>query len=191
MACEATEVFRHHLDELDRETKRIFIDDNEDPFGFRRLTYIHDVQGSKNLNHLRYPHVIISGSGMAEGGRILHHLANNIENPKNVVLFVGFAAKETLARKIMQGNEVVRIFGEEHRVRCKIKMMDAFSAHADRRDLLDYLSLNSPRRLKHIFLIHGEPDQALPLRDGLRSKGFPNVHYPAKDDVVTIGKNGY
>ncbi len=183
LACKATEVFRNYPGYLDRETNRVFLTDNEDPFGFQRLSYVNDVEESKKLNHMTFPHVIISGSGMAEGGRILHHLRNNVHNPKNLVLFVGYAAKETLARKIIDGQRVVKIFGEEHTVKCKTKIMDAFSAHADRRNLLDYVGLNSPSRLEHIFLVHGEPDQSLPLRDGLRSKGFRNVHYPAQGEI--------
>jgi metallo-beta-lactamase family protein len=127
---------------------------------------------------------------MAEGGRILHHLKNNIQDPRNLILFVGYAAKETLARKIMDGNQVVKIFGEEHVVKAKIRVMDAFSAHADRRNLLDYVDLNSPAKLRHIFLIHGETDQALPLRDGLRSKGYGEVHYPELNSIFAIDKNG-
>ncbi len=188
LACDATDVFRSHLDYLDRETKRLFITDHEDPFGFSRLTYIHDVDNSKKLNGQTYPHVIISGSGMAEGGRILHHLRNNIHNPKTLLLFVGYAAKDTLARKIMDGEKVVKIFGEEHQVRCKIKIIDAFSAHADRRELLDYVDLNDPKKLKHIFLIHGEPDQALSFKDALRSKGYLNVHYPAPGEAISVDK---
>ncbi len=188
LACEATEIYRKYPDVLDREAKRVFLHDHEDPFGFRRLVYIRDVEGSKKLNSMAFPHIIISGSGMAEGGRILHHLRNNIENPKNLILFVGFAAKETLARKIMDGEYNVKIFGEEHTVKARVAMLDAFSAHADRRDLLDYVALNSPQRLKHIFLIHGEPDQALPLKDGLRSKGFKNVYYPTPGEVFNYTK---
>ncbi|MDO5575718.1 MAG: MBL fold metallo-hydrolase [Fibrobacter sp.] len=183
LAVHATEVFREHLDYMDRATGRIYVSNNEDPFGFQRLTYVEDVERSKKLNSLAYPHIIISGSGMAEGGRILHHLRNNIHNPKNLILFVGYAAKDTLARKIMDGNRVVKIFGEEHTVKSKIRIMDSFSAHADRRDLLDYVGLSSPERLKHIFLIHGDPDQALPLKDGLRSKGYQNVYYPSTKEI--------
>jgi len=190
LACDATDVFRSYPNYLDRATKRIFLSDNEDPFGFRRLTYIHEVEESKKLNSLSFPHIIISGSGMAEGGRILHHLRNNIHNSRNLVLFVGYAAKETLARKMIDGQQMVRIFGEEHQVKCKIKVMDAFSAHADRRELLDYVGLNAPSRLRNIFLIHGEPDQSLPLRDGLRSKGYENVWYPSQGETVTFGKDG-
>jgi len=187
MACHATDVFRSYPEYLDRESHRAF--DHEDPFGFQRLTYIEDVEASKRLNGLSYPHVIISGSGMAEGGRILHHLRNNLENPKNLLLFVGYAAKETLARKIMDGQHVVKVFGEEHTVRCKVAIIDAFSAHADRRTLLDYIDLNSPSRLKHIFLVHGEPDQSLSLKDALRSKGYQNIHYPAQGDVFNYTKD--
>jgi len=185
LACDATNIFRSYPEYLDRETNRVFLKYNEDPFGFGRLTYVHDVEGSKKLNNLAFPHVIISGSGMAEGGRILHHLRNNIDNPKNLILFVGYAAKETLARKIMDGNHTVKIFGEEHTVRSKIKVLDAFSAHADRRNLLDYVSLNSPSKLKHIFLVHGDLEQAMSLKDGIRSKGFENVHFPAPGEIFT------
>jgi metallo-beta-lactamase family protein len=189
LACNATDVFKKYPQYLDREAKRIFIANNEEPFDFTRLTYIHSVDESKKLNDLRFPHVIISGSGMAEGGRILHHLRNNVENPKNLVLFVGYAAKETLARKMMDGVNPVKIFGEEHRIRCKIKIMDAFSAHADRRNLLDYVDLNPPQRLKHLFLIHGESDQAVPLRDALRSKGYQNVYYPSQGETYKFDKD--
>jgi metallo-beta-lactamase family protein len=189
LACNATDVFKKYPQYLDREAKRIFIANNEQPFDFPRLTYVHSVDESKKLNELRFPHVIISGSGMAEGGRILHHLRNNVENPKNLVLFVGYAAKETLARKMMDGVNPVKIFGEEHKVRCKIRIMDAFSAHADRRNLLDYVDLNPPQRLKHLFLIHGDSDQALPLRDGLRSKGYQNVYYPSQGETYTFDKD--
>jgi metallo-beta-lactamase family protein len=125
---------------------------------------------------------------MAEGGRILHHLSNNIGNPKNLILFVGYAAKETLARKIMDGNHTVKIFGEEHIVRSKIKIMDAFSAHADKKDLLDYVAINSPEKLKHIFLMHGDSEQALPLRDAILEKGFKNVHFPVSGETFTYDK---
>jgi metallo-beta-lactamase family protein len=188
LACGATEVFKSYPHYLDREAKRVFLDNDESPFEFTRLTYVHTIEESKKLNGLTFPHIIISGSGMCEGGRILHHLRNNIENPKTLVLFVGYAAQETLARKIMDGKKTVKILGEEHPVRCAVKQLDAFSAHADRRGLLDYVELNPPERLKHLFLVHGEPEQALSLRDAIRSKGYPNVHFPALGETVTFDK---
>lgn len=186
MAVHATEVFRQHLEDLDREAHRIFIVNHEDPFGFRRLQYVETVEDSKKLNNLAYPHVIISGSGMCEGGRILHHLRNNIHDHRTLLLFVGYAAQDTLARKLMDGEKCVKIFGEEHKVKCKIAVLDAFSAHADRHELLKYVDINSPDRLKNIYLIHGELDQMESFRNALRSKGYSNVHIPVPGEVVNL-----
>ncbi len=186
MANHATEVFRSHLEDLDRETYRVFLQGNEDPFGFKRLKYIETVEESKRLNSLSYPHIIISASGMAEGGRILHHLRNNIIDRRTLVLFVGHAAKHTLARKLIDGEKRVRIFGEEHIVKCRVEKIDAFSAHADRHDLLKYVDTNSPSKLNNIFLVHGELEQMEPLSHALRSKGYKNVHIPEPGDTIEL-----
>ncbi|RMD91522.1 MAG: MBL fold metallo-hydrolase [Calditrichaeota bacterium] len=186
LACNATEVFRHHPECFDRETYALFLQNHLDPFGFGRLKYIRDVEESKKLNYLNEPCIIISASGMAEAGRILHHLRNNIQNPRNLVLLVGFAAQNTLARKLKDGWEKVKIFGQEYPVKCKVKSIDAFSAHADRHELLDYYRGFSPEKLKHIFLVHGEEDQALPFQQALKSRGFTAVHYPAWGEVVKL-----
>ncbi len=186
MAKNATEIFREHPECFDRETFRVFIDNHEDPFGFKRLTYVRDAEESKKLNDLKYPAIIISASGMAEGGRILHHLKNNIDNHRNLVLLVGYAAPDTLARKIMDGEKRVKIFGVEQEVRCKVKTMDVFSAHADRKDLLTYARTTKPEKLRQIFLVHGEPGEALPLRDALRSSGYCQVEYPAPGETYEI-----
>jgi len=186
MAVDATAVFRSHPECLDRETGRIFLEEGTDPFGFGRLKYIKKTEESKELNDKKGPMIIISASGMAEGGRILHHLANNIGNPKNLILFVGYAAEHTLARRIMDGNEKVNIFGEEYEVRAKIKKMDYFSGHADQKELLDYLRLNQQNKLKNIFLVHGEEDMALPFREKLLQKGFKNVQFPASGEIINI-----
>ena len=137
-----------------------FIENHEDPFGFGRLTYIQNVEASKALNKDNTSCIIISASGMAEGGRILHHLKNNIEDKRNLILFVGYAAENTLARKIMDGAEEVSILGDVHKVKANIKKMDYFSGHADQKGLLGYLKLSSPEKLKNIFLVHGEPEQS-------------------------------
>jgi metallo-beta-lactamase family protein len=186
LATAATQVFRSHPECFDRETYRVFLDNREDPFGFGRLTYVRDVEASKELNDLSYPHIIISASGMAEGGRILHHLRNNIGNPRNLILLVGYAAEHTLARRIMDGHKEVRIFGEEFRVRSKVKTMDAFSGHADRRELLEYVGFTPSSRLKQIFLVHGEPREAEPLQQALTDKGYGAVHYPAREEEIEI-----
>ncbi len=186
MAVNATEVFRRHPECYDRETQRLFTDNNQDPFGFGRLRYVRNVEASKQLNQLSYPHIVISASGMAEGGRILHHLRNSIGDPRNVVMMVGYAAENTLARKLMDGEKKVRIFGEDYGVRCRIVKFDDFSAHADRTGLLEFVRSQHPDRLQHVFLVHGEEDQALPLRDAIRSLGFRSVHFPALGDLAEL-----
>lgn len=186
LAVNATHVFRVHPECYDRETRRVFLKNGEDPFGFKRLKYVSDVNDSKRLNEEKGPMIIISASGMAEGGRILHHLKNNIGNKKNLVLFVGYAAGHTLARRIMDGAEEVNIFGEKHTVKCKVKKMDYFSAHADQGELIDYLRLNQKEKLKNIFLVHGEEEQAMPLREKLVQKGYRNVHFPVPGEKFEI-----
>jgi metallo-beta-lactamase family protein len=186
LAVNATNVFRAHPECLDREAYRIFLKNEEDPFGFERLKYIRSVDGSKALNEKQGPMIIISASGMAEGGRILHHLANSVGNPNNLVLFVGYAAEHTLARHIMDGAEEINIFGEKHKIRCKVKIMDYFSGHADQGELIDYLSLNPTEKLKNIFLVHGEEDQALPLREKLVQRRYRFVHFPVPGEKFEI-----
>lgn len=186
LAVNATKVFKDHPECFDRETNRIFLESGIDPFGFGRLKYITTVEQSKELNDIKDPMIIISASGMAEGGRIIHHLANNIGNPNNLVLFVGYAAEHTLARKIMDGMEKVNILGEEHSVKSKIKTMDYFSGHADQNELIDYLRLNPTKKLKNIFLVHGEEEQALPLKEKILQKGYKNVDFPLSEEKFVI-----
>ena len=186
LAVNATEVYRTHPECFDRETYRVFIENHEDPFGFNRLTYIRDVEESKRLNEFKGSCIIISASGMAEGGRVLHHLKNNIGNQNNLILFVGYAAQETLARKIMEGAGEINILGDAHKVKADIKQMDYFSAHADQKGLLDYLKYSPPEKLKNIFLVHGEEEQTLPLREKISAKGYKSVQYPKKGEVFEI-----
>ncbi|MCK5740409.1 MBL fold metallo-hydrolase, partial [bacterium] len=162
LACNATDVFRSHPECFDRETYRLFLREKDDPFGFGHLEYVRDVDDSKALTQVKTPHIIISASGMCEAGRILHHLKNNIGDPKNLILFVGYAAEHTLARKIMDGDKKVRIFHDEYRVRAEIETIEHFSGHADADELFDYLEFIKPERCKNIFIVHGEKDQALP-----------------------------
>lgn len=183
LALNATNVFRAHPECMDRETYRIFLEEGEDPFGFERLTYTKTVNDSKKLNSAQDPMIIISASGMAEGGRILHHLRNNIENSKNLILFVGYAAQHTLARRIMDGNKEVRIFGETFQVHSAVKTMDYFSGHADQREMLDYLKFNPPGKLKNLFLVHGEEDQAKPFMEKIISLGYKNVRFPDSGEI--------
>lgn len=186
LAVDATEVFRSHPECMDRETYRIFLQNHDDPFGFNKLRYVKKTEESKELNEKTGSMIIISASGMAEGGRILHHLRHNISDEKNLILFVGYAAKHTLARKIMDGNQFVNIFGEEYEVKARFMKMDYFSGHADQQELLDYLRLNSTNTFENIFLVHGEEDMALPLKEKILQKGYKNVYFPASGEKINF-----
>lgn len=178
LAVNVTEVFRAHPECFDDETLDM-LERTNNPFGFDRLTYIRNVDESKQLNFLRESAVIISASGMCEAGRILHHLKNNIEDADNTILFSGFQAENTLGRRIVDGNRRVRIFGEEYDVRARIARIDGYSAHADSEELRTWASNFDRQRLKHIFLVHGEREAALGLSGLLYGAGFTSVEYPA------------
>ena len=146
------------------------------PFDYPRIEYVRKVRRSKQLNHQTEPAIIISG--MAESGRILHHLKNNITHPENTVLFVSFQAQHTLGRRILEGNEKVRIFGEAYRVRAEVARVNGYSAHADHVELLQWASHFDQERLQKIFLVHGEPEGAGALAEGLREQGQSDVVVP-------------
>jgi metallo-beta-lactamase family protein len=161
LAVNATEVFRKHPECFDQEA-RDFLHDGEDPFGFSRLRYIRDVNESKALNDLHGPFMVISASGMAEAGRILHHLRNNIEDSRNTILITGFQAENTLGRKILEGHAEVPIFGEPMRLRAEVVSLDELSGHADQKELIEWIRPMA-RGLKKVFLVHGEPAQGAAL----------------------------
>jgi metallo-beta-lactamase family protein len=180
LAVDITKIFLRHPECFDEETTRE-IRSNADPLGTNRITYVRAVEESKKLNDDPRPMIIISASGMCESGRILHHLRNNIENPRNTILIVGFVAKNTLGRKIVERNKTVKIFGQEHELRAEVVVINAFSAHADRDELVDYVA---PLRggLKRIFIVHGDEDQSERLSELLAHKGFDvRVPYPGEE----------
>ncbi|MCS7060776.1 MAG: MBL fold metallo-hydrolase [Anaerolineae bacterium] len=186
LAVNVTEVFRHHPECYDRETGRMLLESTHgDVFGFRRLSYVRDVEASKALNDLRSPAVIISASGMCENGRILHHLRHSIEDPKNMILFVSFQAENTLGRRILDGAHRVRILGEEFRVRAEVRRIEAYSGHADRDELLAWVKPQAAC-LRGVFVVHGEEDAALALAEGIRNLGVRSVHVPARGDSFEL-----
>jgi metallo-beta-lactamase family protein len=183
LAANVTEVFRLHPECYDQELRQFLETDRDrNPFGFENLTYVRDVRDSKELNFLRESAVIISASGMAEAGRILHHLRNNIENAANTVLFVGFQAEDTLGRRLLDGLSPVRIFGEQHIVRARIERIDGYSAHADRVELLDWIGHMDRKRLRQVFLVHGEIEPATALAQGIQALGIDQVAIPERGD---------
>jgi metallo-beta-lactamase family protein len=169
LSANATEVFRNHPECFDEETNRLF-GREDDVFGFRRLTYIEKSEDSKKLNERQGPFIVISASGMCEGGRVLHHLAHAVGDPKNLVLIVGFQAQGTLGRRLVEKQERVRILGDEYQVRAQVKTLNGFSAHADRDGLLGFVR-GMERGPERIFLVHGEEQQCLALAEHLKNEG--------------------
>ncbi len=185
LAVNATTVFRLHPECFDSETMA-FIRKHEDPLGFNKLTYIKDVEDSKQLNFIDGPCVIISSSGMAENGRVLHHLANNIGNANNIILMVGYAAEHTLGRKLIDGEKDVQIFGDPYHVKAEVIVLNSFSAHADAGELLEYSSRFDKQKMKKIFLVHGETEQQQAYKLKLEETGFKNVFIPSRGQTEIL-----
>ncbi len=165
LAVRATEIFRLHLEDL-REDVRNAVFMRHDPFGFEGLRLVRSLDESKSLNNLSGPAIIISASGMAESGRILHHLRNNISNKNNIILFVGYCAENTLGWKLRESHRRVSILGDEFSVNAEIETLDSFSGHADHDELLDYYDhITGPK--KRVFLVHGEKERSQALADAL------------------------
>jgi metallo-beta-lactamase family protein len=184
LSTNVTEVFRANKECFDNETYEKFLSEGDDPFGFERLKYTTSVDESKSLNDKKGPMIIISASGMCEHGRILHHLRNNIEDRRNTVLIIGYQAANTLGRKLVNGEKRVNIFGEPHDVKADIFVMDAFSAHADRSDLLEYIG--RIKKLKTIYLVHGEDKQREAFTDALFQNGYDDVYRPLNGEEIEI-----
>jgi len=188
LAVNATEIFRLHPEVYDRETIDFLNNSgSRDPFGFEGVSYIRNVSESKALNELNKPAVIISASGMCESGRILHHLKNNITNERNTILFVGYQAENTLGRKILEGEPVVPIFGDDYPVKANVLRIDGYSAHADHNGLLNWLKAAQDRgNPQKLFLVHGEPENAEALAEAARQQGLPEVHVPERGQSFTL-----
>ncbi|HIE38855.1 MAG TPA: MBL fold metallo-hydrolase [Anaerolineales bacterium] len=178
LAVNVTDVFRLHPECYDQELRDFIAQDRHpDPFGFDRLQYIRNVEDSKALNDLDGPAIIISASGMCEAGRILHHLKNTIWNPRNAILIVSWQAPHTLGRRLVEQHAEVRIFGEKYPLRARVEVINGYSSHADRAELLDWIRPILPR-LRQIFVVHGDPGPATALAEGLREMGARQVAVP-------------
>jgi len=185
LSVNATEIYRLHP-ECFNETIYRFLREKENPFGMENLTYIRELAHSMKLNDLRDPAIIISASGMAEAGRIRHHLANHIGNPANLILFIGYCAEHTLGAQILAGRNPVNIFGEPHDVRARVASIDAFSGHADKNELRRYVEALQGD-LKKIVVIHGEEEQSLAFGETLRQlKPKADVLVPHCDDFLDV-----
>lgn len=174
LAISATEIMKDHI-ECFGEATRKFVISGKDPFDFDQLYYVREAEHSKLINELDEPCIIISASGMADAGRIKHHLANGIENPKNAILIIGYSEPSSLSGRLLRGDEEVRIFGTHYKVKAKVHSIDFFSAHADYQELLRFLSLQDPTEVQKVFLVHGNPEAQAHLKNELEKNRFQEV----------------
>ena len=180
LAVNVTGIFRLHPECYDEELRAFIAQDRHpDPFGFDRLRYIRNTEDSKALNDLEGPAIIISASGMCEAGRVQHHLKHTIGDPRNMVLIVGWQAPHTLGRRLVERQPVVKIFGQEYPLRARVETINGYSAHADRDGLLGWVKPIA-HDLRHAFVVHGDPDPAAALANGLRQLGARDVAVPAQ-----------
>lgn len=179
LAVNATDVFRMHPEAWNQEVQEFLTEGKKrNPFDDANIEYVRDVRRSKQLNFLTEPAIIISASGMAESGRILHHLKNNITQKENTILFVSFQAEHTLGRRILDGDREVKIYGDEYPVRAQVERIDGYSAHADQSELLSWASHFDKARLQKTFLVHGEKEAQFTLAGKLQEQGHQNVEVP-------------
>jgi len=184
MAAKVTEVFQHHPELFDEQMTE-FVKQHKSPFNLRGLQVVSSTQQSKAINHIKGTVMVIAGSGMCTGGRIKHHLVNNITRPQSTIMFVGYQALGTLGRQIVDGAKKVRILGKKYKVKAKVIRVPGFSAHADRDELLDWLKeLESAPR--GVFVVHGETESARAFGNYIRKKTGWEVTVPAYEDEATL-----
>lgn len=185
LAVNATSIFRMHPECFNREILAVMQTD-PDPFGFNSLTYIIRQEDSKKLNDYKKPCIIISASGMMEAGRVKHHLANNISDPRNSVLVVGYCAPTTLGARIAGGEKEVSIHGNVYRVNAEIFEIDSFSGHGDYTEMIEFLNCQDKKALEKIFLVHGEYKTQVNYSAELQKEGFKNISIPSMRQEYTL-----
>jgi metallo-beta-lactamase family protein len=185
LAIRATSIMKEH-DECFNPEILAYIEKDGDAFAFPYLRYISDVNESIALNDKHEPCIIISASGMAEAGRIKHHIKNNIGDARSTILLVGYASGNTLAGALKRGDKEVNIFGEKFEVMCQVASMESFSGHGDYNEMLDFLSCQTPQRVKKVFLVHGEYETQIAFKLKLQAAGFKNIHIPAQFENIQV-----
>jgi len=186
LAINATDIFRLHPECFNSEVIEV-LEHDEDPFGFNSLHYVKTSDESKKLNFIKKPCVIISASGMMEAGRIKHHLANNISNPANTILAVGYCAPSTLGARIIRGERLISIFGTQYEVNATVEKIEAFSGHGDYNEMLSYLNCQDKSLIKKTFLVHGDYEAQLFYKGRMKEAGFTNIEIPeAGNEFVLI-----
>jgi metallo-beta-lactamase family protein len=185
LSSKATAVIKSHPEVYNRGVKELMKIDR-DPFDFKGLVFIEDVQDSIALNDDKTPCVIISASGMADAGRVKHHIRNTIDNPNNCILIAGYCEPRSLGGRLVSGQPFVRIFGEEHVVKAQVREIKSMSAHGDRDDLLAFLSCQNPALVKKLFIVHGEYESQINFKATLEAEGFQSVVIPDMHQSVEL-----
>ncbi|MBT8194863.1 MAG: MBL fold metallo-hydrolase [Bacteroidia bacterium] len=187
LSVNATYVMKKHK-EYFNDTIKAYIqkDSDKDAFGFKTLKYITNVNESKALNDLKEPCIIISASGMAEAGRIKHHIKNNIGKASNTILLVGYCTPHSLGGRLRAGNESVKIFGEEYEVKAKVDYIGGYSAHADYNEMVEYLACQDKSKIKKMILVHGEYETQQNFKGVLEKEGYQNVVIPEMGETLKL-----
>lgn len=185
LSFEATEVIKNHPENFNVNIENLIKADN-DPFTFNQLKFIESVDESKRLNDMHEPMIIIAASGMADAGRIKHHILNNINNASNTILIVGYCEPHSLGGQLMNGDKRVQIFGDEYNVNSEIGVMRSMSAHGDYNDLLHFLDCQKRELVKKVFIVHGEYNVQQDFKTKLETSGFKDVLIPALHEEVSL-----
>ncbi|MGY4536005.1 metallo-beta-lactamase family protein [Mucilaginibacter sp. UYNi724] len=181
----ATQILKDHPEVYNNDVKEVMKVD-ADPFGFKGLKFIQSTEESIALNNDVRPCVIISSSGMAEAGRVKHHIKNNISNQQNTILMVGYAEPNSLGGRLARGEKEVHIFGEQYQVNAEVQSIKSMSAHGDYEDLLHFLSCQDPKLVKKLFLVHGEYEVQQHFAEKLKEIGFNNIEIPYQHEKVVL-----
>jgi metallo-beta-lactamase family protein len=186
LSMTATSIIKSYPQYFNDRIRKV-IENDDDPFGFKGLKFIQSVDESKNLNYYKGPCVIISASGMADAGRVKHHISNNIENSRNTILLTGYCEPNSLGGRLMKHPKEVHIFGVQHEVNAEVGEMRSMSAHGDYEDLRQFLACQDAAQVKKLFLVHGEYDVQIDFRKRLMRKGFEEVEIPELHSEVQLG----
>ena len=185
MGFESTKIYLQHVNMLNGEAKA-FYKENESLFDFENFQFLESSKASKAVSNYAEPCIIISSSGMVQGGRVEYHVAENISNPYATILIVGYCAEGTLGWRLLNGQQTLSIKGKDHQVLANIERIDVFSGHGDRNDLIDFVKMQSPETLKSVFLIHGDYESMNAFKDTLAEEGYPQVLIPKKGESFEL-----
>lgn len=185
LSVKATQIMSKHREYFNSSILE-YISRDGNPFDFPNLHYVETAEESKKINTLKKPCIIISASGMAEAGRVKHHIKNNVEDPKNTILLVGYASESSLAGRLKAGDREVRIFGEFFSVKAKVESMENFSAHGDYNEMLEYLTSQNAGAVRKLFLVHGEYETQKSWAEKLVNAGFLNIEIPNKGEEFIL-----